>query len=186
MSIEDMIKQAKEKSQKSETPELNVSEQKVKEFESKKPERHEDFLMMERKDEEQIMQEMQGRILPQFFYEFSSGGRIVTGLSYAGVKQIMRQMGNIRIRDFNISDDGNQFIAKARAVDENRNLEIWGVSQQPKKMTLRSGKEIFDEFAATKAASKAQRNAIRALIPEQVIVSAYEEWKRKKKVNTSL
>jgi hypothetical protein len=43
-------------------------------------------------------------------------------------------------------------------------------------MRLRDGGEAEDAFALQKAVGKAQRNAIRALIPEAVIAEAYRAW----------
>jgi len=44
--------------------------------------------LMERRDEEQIIAEMEGAVLDEMVYSFKAGGREVTGISYAGTKSI--------------------------------------------------------------------------------------------------
>lgn len=145
------------------------------------------LLVMEAKDNEQIMAEMRGdlasEVLKEYFYSFQSGGRTVTGLSYAGVREIIRRMGHIEIKDDSLSykktKDG-KWIAQCKGRDKARDIEIYGVAIQPEEMRLRSGGTRFDEFALTKAVAKAQRNAFRGLIPEAVVTKTYEEWRKQR------
>jgi len=60
---------------------------------------------------------------------------------------------------------------------------MWGVSVQPKFMELRSGQKIRDEFCIQKCVSKAERNALRKLMPEKIIIEMIKEWQ--KTINSS-
>jgi len=136
------------------------------------------FSIMERRDEDQILAEMKGNVIQQFVYSFKQGGREITGLSYSGVKQIALEMGNIHCSEPVISELNGSFVCKVKAVDVAKNLEMWGVSSQPKQMKTRWGNQS-DDFAVQKAVSKAERNALRKLMPERLIVEMIKEWKTK-------
>jgi len=136
------------------------------------------FSIMERKDEDQILSEMKGNVIQEFVYSFKQGQREITGLSYAGVKQIALEMGNIHCSEPVISELNGSFVCKVKAVDVAKNLEMWGVSSQPKQMKTRWGNQS-DDFAVQKAVSKAERNALRKLMPERLIVEMIKEWKTK-------
>lgn len=158
-----------------------MSESEVKEEEIK-PKTQEEFYEIERRDEDQILRELQGEMLEEFVYSFPSGGRTVTGLSWAGVKEAARRMGSVKVTDLEIEDKETYWIVKCKATDEVNRLEMWGVSQQSKTMEYRNGKVVEDMFALSKAVSKAQRNAIRTLIPEKFMakmIAAHLEGKNK-------
>jgi len=138
------------------------------------------LLKMEERDEQQIIAELKGdfqsEVLRQYFYVFESGGRKIIGLSYKGVKQIALKQGNITLKDLELRETESGWIAVVKARHETRNLEVYGVAWQGKRMRLRDGSEVEDPFAIQKAVSKAQRNALRALIPETIIAEAYRAW----------
>ena len=136
------------------------------------------FQLMERKDEEQILQEIKGNVLSEFVYSFVTNGREITGLSYAGVKQIALKMGNIHCAEPILQENNGMWICKVKAVDVQRNLEMWGVSTQPKFMEFRDGRKARDDFCLQKCVSKAERNALRKLMPEKIIVEMLKEWKK--------
>jgi len=136
------------------------------------------FTIMERKDEDQILTEMKGNVMQEFVYSFKQNNRDITGLSYAGVKQIALEMGNIHVNEPQLSEMNGSYICKVKAVDVARNLEMWGVSCQAKQMKTRYGNQT-DDFAVQKAVSKAERNALRKLMPEKLIVEMIKEWKQK-------
>lgn len=146
--------------------------------------RHQEALAIEAKDDEQIMEELKGRIVEEYFYEFKlklkdGSERQVTGISWAGIKQLARVQGNVRVSRPEIQETDEHFRVVCSAEDPSRNVVMWGAAQQPKKI-LKDGSEIEDNFALTKCLSKGQRNAIRALFPETIIKHAYEMWKAKK------
>ena len=148
---------------------------------SKEIEKQDDFREMELRDEQQILAEIKGAYLQEFVYDFTVGSRKVTGLSWAGVKEIAYRMGGVRVDDLDIQDKGEYWIVTAKAVDVTRNASRFGVSTQSKTMKLRSGESVPDDFAVQKAVSKAQRNAIRALIPEVFVKTCLEQFLAEKK-----
>lgn len=147
------------------------------------------YELMERKDEEQILAEMrQGGVIDEYFYSFPQKGRQVTGISYAGIMALAQQRGDFQLGELSISDFGDCYIAKVKAKDNQTGVEAWGVASQSKFMRISElyakkigakPKGIPDEFAITKVASKATRNAYRRLLPEKVVIKLMEDWKKK-------
>lgn len=134
---------------------------------------HEEALVIEEMDTEQIKQELQGKIIKEYAYQFkTSGGREVTGLSYAGIMAAIKRQGNIRIVDIECKDKDDKYVAKARGRDERRNIELVSIASQPKKF---KNTNIDDDFAMQKATAKAQRNVLRRLIDEPVYKVILEE-----------
>ena len=138
-----------------------------------------EFQIMERRDENQILGEMKGNVLEVFVYSFPQGGKQITGLSYAGVKQIALEMGNIHCGEPILQENGDSWICKVKARDIQRNLEMWGVSQQSKTMDTKWGQKP-DSFCIQKAVSKSERNALRKLMPEKIIIETIKEWQSNK------
>jgi hypothetical protein len=147
------------------------------------------FRAMDRADEIQILEEIQGRALDVMVYSFTpgGGGAKVTDLSYAGVREVVRTLnarGYTRIRISNqepkmeeLMEDGKRFHrVSVYAEDEATGLGQWGVALEPTHMTKRNGDEVWDKFAITKALNKAQRNAMKAVIPvefQQTIIAQF-------------
>lgn len=138
----------------------------------------EEFRALDLRDEEQILAEMQGRVMDEYAYRFPSGGREVVGLSWVGVKAVARRMGNISIVKTDISDDDGSYRVVVCAEDRVRNVQMMGAAEQAKVMVVR-GEKVPDLFALQKALSKAQRNAIRNLIPEEIIKAMLAEYLKK-------
>jgi hypothetical protein len=136
------------------------------------------YVMVEQRDEEQVMRELLGEVLRQYIYRFEVGGRVVTNISYAGVKEAARRRGNIHVTRVEVDEtkDGRAVIAKAEVYDLQNNFKIWGVAVQPKMMRLRDGSEVEDQFCVQKAVSKAIRNGLRACIPEKLIAELVSKW----------
>lgn len=151
-----------------------------------KPMKEEDFRMIERFDEEQIENEIQGKMIEQMFYSFDSGGRKVIGISYAGVKTIAMKKGSFETKDLRVIDGGNEWCAVVVIEDKVRKLSLPGGASQMKEMVLRDGSKVRDNFAFAKAISKATRNALRALIPEEYIKQLYRIYLRNKKEDIGL
>ena len=147
-----------------------------------KPESYEEFAIMERKDEEQILAELKGHYLEEFVYSFDHAGRRVIGLSWAGVKECAYRMGGIDVVDCRVEDKGDYWLVLAKAVDRTTGSGRYGISTQPKKMKLKDGSEQEDLFSLPKALSKAQRNAIRGLIPEQYIKTFLDHYLQEKRI----
>jgi len=126
-----------------------------------------DFQQLDRLDEEQILAEMQGAVLDTYVYSFKSGGRQVTGLSWAGVKAVAAKMGSVQVDLLQLTpgEGGWTCVVKATVPDGSSRI---GAAEQPYEMDTKRGPRP-DPFALPKCVSKAQRNAIRALLPESLI-----------------
>lgn len=160
------------------------------------------YRAMDRADEELILDELQGRALAVMVYSFNQGGQKITDLSYAGVSEAVRTInargfGKIKVADSpplisEVREDGiDYYRVMAYAVDEATGAGRWGTAVEPKQMKLKdrtarakrdAGEQVtddgrvWDKFALTKALNKAQRNAMRDLIPlefRQTIIAQY-------------
>jgi hypothetical protein len=136
------------------------------------------YELLDSRDEEQILAEIKGNIITEMFYSFPLDGRTVTGVSWVGTKEIARQYGGIDMEFVRVDETEESYIAVMKATDTRRGTSLIGTASQPKTMQTRSG-EKPDRFAYTKAVSKAQRNAIRAIIPERFLIEMYEQFKAK-------
>lgn len=153
-------------------------------------------------DVEQILQEAQKGLLKKSLFDFPQGGERVVDLSYAGVLEVIRLMnwtGKVKIAVDSGSlvfakevQDGQPLVrAQVYAHDEVTGFGAFGISTEPERMRLKDstanryredGKPVaddntvFDPFSYTKAASKAQRNALKTCIPEvirQTLIAQY-------------
>ncbi len=160
------------------------------------------FRAMDRADEELILDELMGRALDVMVYCFEQGGKKLTDLSYAGIAEAVRTMnargfGHVRVSGDppivnEVREDGQDFYRlMVYAVDEANGGGQWGTAVEPKRMKLRAatanrrranGEEIpeddtvWDKFALAKALSKAQRNALKPLVPvelRQALIAQY-------------
>lgn len=156
----------------------------------------EDFSIVEKRDEAQIIAEMQGQVIEEYFY-ISKGKPI---MSYVGVKEISRNYGNNDADLVDMKETETAWIVVCKATDLERNITRLGVSTQlklekiykyegtgdsRKRVKDNSGAYIFtlepDEFCIQKAFSKSQRNALKAILPVTIITKAIEAWRDQKK-----
>lgn len=150
------------------------------------------FKWMEMLDDQQIVDYLEGRLVEELFYEFEVGGRPVIGISFAGTieaaktvsAQKMKSGGGIEVLpDVRVEeiDDGAKYAAYVRAIDKGINFVVMGYADQDKLRYNKMKRKLeIDPFARRSVVSKAQRNALRHLIPEQEILAMYREWKRRK------
>jgi hypothetical protein len=102
------------------------------------------FRVLDRHDEAQILEELQGRALEVMLYSFTQAGHKVTDLSYAGVQEVVRTLnarGATRIRVVadpapifdEVVDEGETFIqCTAYAEDVLNGGGAWGTATEPK------------------------------------------------------
>ena len=136
------------------------------------------FQTMEYSDEEQILDEMKGRMIEEYAYQFMQGGKLVTGIAYAGIKHLTVSRGGYEDLDYNIRFDKERdlFVAYFKAKDISKNNIAIGMSIQAKMKRLKSGQMVLNEFAEHQAFSKARRNAYRQLMDEAPIKLFVEQW----------
>ena len=135
-------------------------------------------------DEQQVVDEMQGRALDVMVYSFQPKGSNapVTGLSWKGIREVVRTLnarGYTRLKiakeprpvfEDVLTEEGDPaWQVAVYAEDERNGGGSWGVAAQPKAMKLRNGSTKPDPFAKTKALSKAQRNALESLLPAELV-----------------
>jgi hypothetical protein len=79
-----------------------------------------------------------------------------------------------------LSGEGKEkkWYATVRILNQTTGLELDGVSEA----SYHDEKGLVDQFARTKAHSKAERNAIRKQIPERMITKAIEDAKKKNQI----
>jgi len=140
------------------------------------------YVIMDRKDEEQILTELQGNVIEEYVYDFEQNGRRITGLSYAGVLHVAQMMGHIHTGEPVIQEMNGGYLAKVQATDVKRNVSIWGVAFQPKNKKLKDGRIIPDYYAITIAVGKGTRNALRKLIPEKYVIQMINEYRKKREL----
>lgn len=142
------------------------------------------FDEMERADEQMVLDEIKGRAIDTLVYEIQQDGRTVTGLSLSGVREtarVMNSKGQARIRisdkEPTIIETDDYFEIRIYAVDEMNGGGNWGIKRQEKMQTRRDGGQFPNTFAYEQALAKAQRNALRGLIPEWFIKQMIDTWR---------
>jgi hypothetical protein len=133
------------------------------------------FLDFDRRDDDQIMAELRGEAVEQYVYSFNQGGSAVTGLSLAGVMAVAQSMGGITCGQPVFAVDDDEITCDISATDHKNGLTVWGTATETRVMRTKNGDKP-DKFARGKALSKAQRNAIRKLIPEQIAVEMLRQF----------
>ena len=148
------------------------------------------FSLMERMDERQILDYMEGRLVSEYFYEYDLGGKTIVGLSFAGTVQAakvvsadkMRETGGKGIEvlsDVRIEETTTAYSAFVRATDHSTGFTSLGFADIQKKRYSKEKRQMVDDpFALRSVVSKAQRNALRQHIPEKKILELYREWKQ--------
>lgn len=146
---------------------------------------HEAYALFEQRDENQVVDALKGRYLEEYVYRYcrrhkSVDGKLpaecnctdaVVGLSWVGVQEAAREYKGIQVPVEKVvkkeTDDTVEMLVEA--IDTKTGSSRIGIASQPKKMRLRTGQIIDDEFATAKAMSKAMRNAMRQLLPSTLI-----------------
>ena len=140
---------------------------------------------IESADEEAIVQHiLTGSGPDAFLYSFPVGGKPIVGISVDGAAEIAQLVGNIEVLpDMHVQDRGTSFFAAVRARNLSRNVTWMGSHEQKKNKTLRDGAgEVPDEHAFTVAISKATRNAVLRVVPQEVVHRICEQFLARGKV----
>ena len=127
-------------------------------------------------DESQAIAELKGNFLQEYVYSFKDKGVVVTGLSLIGVRETSREMNKRKLARIGISDkepvviETDDYIeVRTYAKDELNGGGYWGIKRQPKTIYKKGGGTAVNRFTIEQALAKAQRNAIRGLIPEPFV-----------------
>lgn len=143
------------------------------------------FRLFDQRDEHQITDALKGQFLDEFVYSFCrhhkwvEGKRppeckctdIITGLSWLGVQEAAREYRGIRVPldKMRKVETEESIEVSVEAIDTKTDSSRIGVACQSKKMRLSGGQVMDDPFCVAKAVAKAQRNAIRPLLPVSLI-----------------
>ncbi|MAT75939.1 hypothetical protein CMK14_12430 [Candidatus Poribacteria bacterium] len=123
-----------------------------------------EFEVLEQVDDQAIVQMMTGQAIKDYVYSFKQGGKVVEGLTLAGINEAANRRGGIEVDTIEHEERDKSWIAVVKAVDTITGSSRYGACEQPKNMGSR-----LDPHAFTKAIHKAQRNAIKQLLPVPVI-----------------
>jgi len=148
------------------------------------------FWLMDRLDDEQIMQQLEGKMPDVLTYHFQDSGKEIWGLSKAGVDEAKSELAKkgevLRVLDVQFIDsekDGKFIVKVGRYAISNTGQEVLldttaGFKKQEKNMA--NGKE--NKFWFEQGGVKAQRNAFHSLIPKAIIQGVIEYAKKSGKV----
>ena len=125
-------------------------------------------------DDKSIIADMQGHAIEDYVYSFTQGGRKVQGLTLAGINEAANRRGGLEIESIQYKETEDSWQVIAKAVDTITNNSRYGACEQSKKMGSKT-----DPFAFTKAVHKAQRNALKQLIPVPVIKEVLSHYLQK-------
>ncbi len=123
-----------------------------------------EYEVVDQVDDQAIVELMTGQTIQDYVYSFKQGGRVVEGLTLAGINEAANRRGGIQVEEVNYEETEDSWIATVKAVDTITGSSRFGAFEQAKKNGSRP-----DPYAFTKAIHKAQRNAIKQLIPVPVI-----------------
>ena len=123
-----------------------------------------EYEVVDQVDDQAIVELMTGQTIQDYVYSFKQGGRVVEGLTLAGINEAANRRGGIQVEEVKYEELDHSWIATVKAVDTITGSSRYGAYEQPKMNGSRP-----DPFAFTKAIHKAQRNAIKQLIPVPVI-----------------
>jgi hypothetical protein len=153
------------------------------------------FLLFDRQDDAAVIARIQGAALREMVYAFQQRGATIYGLGIDGAEECKRELARmgevIRMDEVEImreTPDEAYFRAKASrwAVKLNASDMLLDTTielkRQPKFITRRDGSQEPDEFWLEKGGSKASRNAILNLVPEQVKQMVIERFKQQARV----
>lgn len=140
---------------------------------------------MDALDEMQIIKSVRGEAIQALVYSFTEGKgefqRTVTALSIEGVREAVRlsnEQRGTRIGVFQepiVSETDAWIQVKACGEDHQFGGAYWGIKREPKQ-----GKK--SQWALESATSKAQRNALRGLIPESWVTKMIEEFVKQNRI----
>ncbi|RLC94651.1 MAG: hypothetical protein DRI39_02140 [Chloroflexi bacterium] len=168
------------------------------------------FEVMERVEDEAVIQELRGEVIETLVYEFTDrDSRRVVGLSKAGVDRVASEMAMkgevLRELDFELIPDSDSVTAVVKAgrfavSQDGREIlleTVFGTKRQPRKREIyvrgKDGKPIIkdgqplrrledDPFVVEVAMVKAARNAKRRLMPESLITKVIDMARKEGKV----
>lgn len=133
------------------------------------------------RDDEAIVGMLTGQAIEEYVYSFRQGGRLVEGLTLAGINEAANRRGGIQVDEVKYEELEGSWIATVKATDTYTGNSRFGAFEQQKKSGGRD-----DPHAFTKAVHKAQRNAIKQLLPTAIIKEVINYYLREQGRKTQL
>ena len=139
-----------------------------------------EFQYQDHKDEQQILDEVKGRMIDEYVYQFEVdiwkngkkiGTRTVTGVSYAGIKALVTSRGGYEIKQNTIVQVNDTWYAKVIIHDKIKDLEGLGLGECM----------IHEKFSRQVAMGKALRNAYRSAMDEAQFKAFALQWLKENK-----
>lgn len=157
------------------------------------------YLLFDKRDEQMIADALSGAYVDDFVYTLTKygkpvmrNGKPVREITYAGILEGARlyQGIHVPVELAQITETDDEFRAIVQAIDKKTGSSRVGAATCPKKQTIGvwdkdpatgqrvkvSTREEPDSFALAKAISKAERNAIRKLLPYSQMKAWIEKW----------
>lgn len=131
---------------------------------------------LERIDDQVIVQSMVGAAIQDYIFSFKQGGKVIEGLTLAGINEAANQRGGIKVDEIQHKETETSWVAIVRATDTVKQTSRYGAYEQSK---VSYGKP--DPFAFTKAIHKAQRNAIKQLLPVALLKQVLKHYQVQEK-----
>lgn len=123
-----------------------------------------EYEVLDQVDDQAIIEMMTGQAIRDYVYSFKQGGKTVEGLTLAGINEAANRRGGIEVDEVKYEERDHSWIVIVKATDTLTGSSRYGAYEQAKMVGGRP-----DPFAFTKAIHKAQRNAIKQLLPVPVI-----------------
>lgn len=141
---------------------------------------------VDRQDESQIMRHMSGELVTEYVYKFTDGrGALQKGLSWAGTRELALLLGSIEVEaepqiEMRDEDDGKgpYWRVMCRATDNRRKVTVLGGVHEYVWKPRKDGGRYENQHAFTVALSKAQRNAIKNLVPVSIVHTLIEDMEQ--------
>ena len=134
----------------------------------------EEYEVLDQIDDNAIIGMLTGAAIQDYVYQFKQGGKTVKGLTLAGINEAANRRGGIQVDTIEYEERDKSWLAVAKAVDTVTGSSRYGAYEQTKKMGNRD-----DPHAFTKAVHKAQRNAVKQLLPMPVLVEVMDHYLNK-------
>lgn len=139
-----------------------------------------EYEVLDKFDDQAIIEMMTGQAIQDYVYSFKQGSRQVEGLTLAGINEAANRRGGIEVEDIQFEEKDDSWIAIVKATDTFTGSSRYGAFEQPKKSGNRD-----DPFAFTKAIHKAQRNAVKQLLPVPILKEILNYYLHGKKPTSS-
>jgi len=145
---------------------------------------------IERADEASLTESFRGgfaqeHLLYSFEIPTKTGKRLIVGINVSGSNEIARLLGNIEVLpDVKVTERDDYFYGMVRVKDLIRNVTLLGTARQSMYVLTEHNEPTSrkNEFAYVIALSKAQRNGILSVAPQEAVIKVVQQFIEQKKL----